>query len=156
MYISRVSSRRTRNFGFGQSSQSHLRHRPQHQRVPCTPWSSQGLQARHIPCAWPGGTQSLPRLFEPNFAFLGVRLGERRQEKPRHFVLAPRSPCSRRLEQGGLKKHVRPCGPVLRLPSPTRLTQGVQARHDHVPGLDAQDPSRASSSPLFVFTRGSA
>ncbi len=49
-YISRVSSRRTRNFGFGQSSQSHLRLRlgPQNQRVPFTPWSSRGVQARHF------------------------------------------------------------------------------------------------------------
>ena len=43
-YTSRVSSRQTRNFGFGQSSQSHLRlrHRPQRQRVPCAPHRLRG------------------------------------------------------------------------------------------------------------------
>ncbi len=143
------------------------------QRVPCTPQSSQGVQASHIPCAWPGraaccaslsllllaspglavrgepvqrdegpldlrldplhpfrasssptslSSRRFPALLErPAFAIrgeparrggdsldrrllsgspLGVRLGERRQEKPRHFVLALRSHSSLRLEQG--------------------------------------------------------
>jgi hypothetical protein len=44
IYMSRVSSRQTRNFGFGQSSQSQLRlrHRPQKARVPCTPCRLRG------------------------------------------------------------------------------------------------------------------
>ncbi len=170
-YINRVSSRQTRNFGFGQSSQSQLRLRQRPQKpvgypvrlgrlrgsgqgtfcAPAcpAPLESPGLAVRgepvrrddrpldsHLfpshPCAWPGRAESLPRLFEPNFAFFatlscfarktGVRHPWRTRSPGRRFTgsppiirLAPR--------RSARRKTPRKTPPLRACPSPSRLAR---------------------------------
>ena len=86
-YISRVSSRQTRNFGFGQSSQSQLRQRPQKPAGALRASSSQGSgQGTFFAPACPAPLES------PGLAVRGEPV--RRDDRPLDSHLFPSHPCA--------------------------------------------------------------
>ncbi len=124
------------------------------QRVPFTPHSSQGVQARHIPCPWPGRTESLPRPFRPDFAFFaslscfarktGIRHPWRTRSPGRRFTgsppiirLAPRRLARRKAPRKtnsnpALRRLVQTGGEVALLLNPlTQAERGVRAKGKH-------------------------
>ncbi len=147
-YISRVSSRQTRNFGFGQSSQSHLRlrHRPQKPAGALRASSSQGVQASHIPCAWPGrapccASLSLLLLASPGLAVRGEPV--RRDEGPLDLRLDPLHPFRARSGPTSLSSRRFPAS----LERPGFAIRGEPARR----GGDSPDRRLLSGSPLGAW-----